>query len=398
MGMFRNYLRIGQRATTGNGYDARAVGKAYGYPLGLTGRGARIGIVELGGGYRPDDLTRYFAALGLQPPSVTAVGVVGGGNRPGSSDADYEVGLDIQVAGAIAPGAEQRVYFAPNTDAGFLAAIEQAAKECHVVSISWGQAESQWDVVALKQYSAAFLAARSHGVVVYAAAGDTGANDSQSTPTTDYPASDPNVIGCGGTRLILAADGSRLSEETWNDNPATSATGGGVSVAFPGRLVPDVAGNADPQTGFRILVNGQWAVVGGTSDVAPLYAGLTALLCEAMGGPVGARVDLMNTFLTNLGCFYDVTAGDNGAYRAGPGRDQTTGLGVADGGRLRAVLTDDVADPAPIGTGTPSGGDGVTVALTAQQKADLDRWAPHPHNWHNSTVAAHAYLTATGQQ
>jgi subtilase family serine protease len=87
--------------------------------------------------------------------------------------------------------------------------------------------------------------------------------------------------------------------------------------------------------------------------VAPLYAGLIALLTEALGQSLGRKVDLLNTIVTNPGVCYDVTAGDNGAYRAGVGRDQVTGFGVVDGGRLLAVLTDGIADPAPIGSGRP---------------------------------------------
>jgi kumamolisin len=391
---FGNYLRVGQRATTGDGYDPRAVARCYGYPLGLTGRGFTGGLIELGGGYQQQDLAQFFAAEGLPVPDVQAVPVAGGRNTPGG-DADAEVLLDIQVAAAVAPGAAYRVYFAPNTDDGFLAAVEQAAAECDVVSISWGAAEPYWTRAALNQFDAAFAAARRAGCVVYAAAGDTGSSDSTSGTATDYPASDPNVIGCGGTELVIGGDGRRVTEVTWDLNDRTSATGGGVSTAFGGtRQVPDVAANASPRTGYRVVVDGQWAVIGGTSAVAPLYAGLTLLLCEAVGGPVGKRVDLLNTFVTNLGCFYDVTVGDNGAYRAGLGRDSVTGLGVLDGGKIRAVLTDDVPDPLPIGAGTPP--TPTTVTFTGEQKTNLDRWAVSPHRWHNATIAARDYLTATG--
>jgi kumamolisin len=90
--------------------------------------------------------------------------------------------------------------------------------------------------------------------------------------------SSPSVVGSGGTRLTLGADGARTSEVVWNDNPTSSATGEGLSTHCPGRHVPDIAGNADPQTGYQVLVDGQSAVIGGTSAVAPLYAAMAAVV------------------------------------------------------------------------------------------------------------------------
>jgi subtilase family serine protease len=121
----------------------RRHGRALGVDQPL-GPGFTAGIVELGGGFTQADLTAYFGGLGLPVPNVTAVPVAGGSNTPDGPDgADGEVLLDIEVLGAVAPGATIRVYFAPNTDAGFLAAIKQAiADGCDVLSISWGQAES----------------------------------------------------------------------------------------------------------------------------------------------------------------------------------------------------------------------------------------------------------------
>lgn len=350
---FTNRIRRPHTAT--QSLSPREVAKAYNYPLNLTGKGYTAGIIELGGGFGQSDLTTYFQGLGVAVPNVVSVPVAGGSNTSdGPNGADGEVLLDIEVIGAVAPGATIRVYFAPNTDAGFLAAIEQAVKDgVNAISISWGQAESQWSAASLKSFDAAFLAARKAGVVVFAASGDTGSQDSTGTNVVDFPASSPNVIGCGGTRLTINSDGSRSTEETWNDNSTSSATGGGISKVFPGRQVPDVAGNADPQTGYDVLVDGQSFVIGGTSAVAPLYTGLTLLLSEGIGAPLGTKVDLLNTLLTNLGVCFDVTAGNNGGYRAGPGRDNVTGLGVVDGGKLLAVLTDGVADPAPIGS-TPA--------------------------------------------
>ena len=124
------------------------IAAAYEFPSG-TGAGRTIAVIELGGGFDQRDLDAYFGSLNLAPPSVTAVGVDGAVNVPGGdpTGADGEVLLDIEVAGAVAPGAAQLVYFAPNTDAGFLDAITQAAHASPAptaISISWGQSEDQW--------------------------------------------------------------------------------------------------------------------------------------------------------------------------------------------------------------------------------------------------------------
>jgi kumamolisin len=399
----RSHIRRPLAATAS--LAARQVAQAYNYPLTLTGKGYTCGIIELGGGFGGADLPAYFGGLGLPTPHVTSVDVDGGVNKPdGPKGADGEVLLDIEVAGSIAPGAAFRVYFAANTDASFLAAIEQAVKDgCTVVSISWGGPESSWAAASLTSFDAAFLAARKAGCVVFVAAGDSGSHDGTSKPSVDFPASSPNVIGCGGTRLTLNGT-ARASEVTWDDSDTTSATGGGISKHFPGRQVPDVAGNADPDTGYQVRVDGSSYVIGGTSAVAPLYAGLALLLSEGIGAPIGTKVDFLNTLLTNPGVCFDVTSGDNGAYRAGPGRDDVTGLGVLDGGKLLAVLTDGIPDPAPLGSTpvtpaptpvpTPVPSSAVTKTFP-NGTATLDAWAASPHLSHNAALAADAWKTAT---
>lgn len=327
-------------------YSPLQVAQAYNYPAGFTGKGFTCGLIELGGGFGQADIAAYFGALGVPAPSVQAVSVAGGQNKSdGPNGADGEVLLDIEVAAAIAPGALFRVYFAPNTDSGFLAAIKQAVADgCQVISISWGGPESSWSASTLDEFDAVFAAARAAGVIVFAAAGDSGSADGTSRSSVDFPASSPNVIGCGGTRLTVNTDGSRASEVTWDDNASTSATGGGVSAHFPGRDVPDVAGNADPATGYRVLVDGQSIVIGGTSAVAPLYAGLALRLKEATKG---APFDFLKAVTANPTVCYDVTVGNNGAFRAGPGRDETTGFGVVDGAKLLGVLLAQPAPPVP---------------------------------------------------
>lgn len=230
-----------------------------------------------------------------------------------------------------------------------------------------------------------FKAARAAGVPVFVAAGDTGSQDSSGAGNqTDFPASSPSAIGCGGTRLILSGT-ERASETVWNDSPTQSATGGGVSKYFAGRQVPDIAGNADPDTGYEVSIDGQPAVIGGTSAVAPLMLGLHALLWERNGGKT---FDMMNLIATNPEACFDVTAGNNGGYRAGPGRDNTTGLGVPDGQKLLDALLGPVPAPAPPAPApVPAPIDPIADFPTAA----VEPWLEHKHNYTGiEATAAHA--------
>ncbi len=341
------------------------VAQLYSYPQGATGTGQTIAIIELGGGYQPSDLDAYFSGLGLETPQVTAVSVDGGTNAPGS-DADGEVALDIEVAGAMAPGAAIAVYFAPNTDQGFVDAITNAvhdtARKPSVVSISWGGPEDTWTQQGRDAMNAALQDAATLGVTVTIAAGDNGSTDGAGDGQlhVDFPASSPFALACGGTTLV--GSGSTISSETvWNEIPnQEGATGGGVSrvfalpayqqsanvpvqpeTNFAGRGVPDVAGVADPATGYQILLNGQQQIVGGTSAVAPQWAALVALLNETLGKPVG----FLNPALYALpeSDFRDITSGNNddsnlGHYSAQPGWDPCTGLGSPNGTAILNAL------------------------------------------------------------
>jgi subtilase family serine protease len=171
------------------------------------------------------------------------------------------------------------------------------------------------------------------GMVVFAASGDNDSADGGATPANvDLPAAAPHVIGCGGTKKLKDP---KKPETVWNDNPGKAdgeGTGGGFSIFFPmpswqanaphgpGRMVPDVAANADPNTGYEIQLYGATEVVGGTSAVAPLYAGLFA----SFGTQLGFVTPEL--YLNNV-CFNDITEGNNGAYRASAGPDPCTGLG-----------------------------------------------------------------------
>jgi kumamolisin len=364
-----------------NGYTPLQIASAYNYPA-ATGAGRTGGIIELGGGFGQADLKAYFAGLGVPVPKVVSKPVAGGSNSSDGPDgADGEVLLDIEVAGSIAPGATFNVYFAPNTDSGFATAIKQAITDkCDAISISWGGPENSWASSSIKAMEAQFTAARAAGIQVFVASGDSGSRDGTGRNVVDYPASSPSVCGCGGTRLTVNAQGQRASEVVWDDNDTSSASGGGVSAFFPGRDVPDVAGNADPETGYQVLVDGESFVIGGTSVVAPLYLGLYLRLLELTGTPF----DFVSTVAGNATVCFDVTSGGNGGFRAGPGRDEATGFGVVDGTRLLAVLQGAGITPPPVTT-PPVTTD--TALATFAATPGLRKWTQQRHTGENEKVA-----------
>jgi len=343
-------------------YTPAQVGQLYQFPAGATATGQTIGIIELGGGYRAADITAYFKSLKLTAPKVTAVSVDKGKNSPTTaSGSDGEVMLDIEVAGAVAPGVKLAVYFTPNTDQGFIDAITTAVHDTtnkpSVISISWGGAESTWTLQSMTALDQACQAAAALGITITVAAGDNGSSDgvTDGQNHVDFPASSPHVLACGGTKLV--ASGSTItSEVVWNEDAANEgATGGGVSNVFPlpswqaksnvpaptvsggGRGVPDVAGDADPATGYSVRVDSQTLVIGGTSAVAPLWAGLIAL-ANAQNKTTAGFLQPAIYAAKAASAFHDITSGNNGAFSAGPGWDACTGLGSPIGSALIALL------------------------------------------------------------
>lgn len=344
---------------------------AYNWPTNLSGGGV-IAIVELGGGWNQADVDQFCSANGIPSPTITDVSVDGTTNSPGS-DADGEVALDIQVAAAaysVATGGQPaniRMYWAQDIASAVRAA---AADGCDVCSISWGADESAWGAAAGQDMEAAATEATAAGMVVFAASGDNDSSDGDTTPANvDLPAGCPHVIGCGGTTKTPS------SEVVWNNNPGQAngeGTGGGFSTLFPaqswqvgapaapsglGRMVPDVAANADPNTGYNIVLDGQVQTVGGTSAVAPLYAGFTA----ACGSKLGF---ISPTLWQNQADFNDITVGDNGVYSSQVGPDPCTGIGSPIGAALGQLLSNGV-QPQPV----PPPPNPVTSPLLAQAQA-----------------------------
>jgi kumamolisin len=350
-----------QPGESDNTYTPPQLGEIYAFPANTDGSGQCIGIIELGGGYTQDNLDQYFQSLGMTSPVVEAISVDGGQNQTGT-DADGEVQLDIEVAGALAPKAKFAVYFTTNTDQGFYEAISQAAHDAtnkpSVISISWGGPEDEWSSQAVQSLQSALEDAAGLGITVTVAAGDNGATDGVNDGQLhcDFPSSSPSVVACGGTMLI--AQGTHITQESvWNEDAnGEGAGGGGVSVEFglptwqanakvpsnpqgkPGRGVPDVAGVADPVTGYQVLVNGEAQVVGGTSAVAPLWAALIARFNQALGESTGELNSVLYGIPNVESVFHDITSGTNDGYSAHAGWDAATGLGSPNGTAILGVL------------------------------------------------------------
>jgi kumamolisin len=331
-------------------YTPLQVAARYDFPSGVDGSGQTIALIELGGGYNATQVAAYFSGIGVnRTGTLTAIPVDGTANAPDGNPngADGEVQLDIEIAGSIAPAANIAVYFGPNQGSGFQDAIAAAvADETNapsVMSISWGGPESSYAAQDLDAINQTLANAMAVGITVCVASGDSGATDgaTDGADHVDFPASSPNVLACGGTSLPQSG-----AETAWNSGINGGASGGGYSAEFARpswqtgvsnaqRGVPDVAGDADPQTGYAVNVDGTATVFGGTSAVAPLWAGLIARVNQS----AGKRSGFVNPVLyANPSVCTDITTGNNNGYSAGPGWDPVTGLGSPIGSDVEAVL------------------------------------------------------------
>jgi kumamolisin len=341
------YPRADLDSTNPNTYTPIQISKIYGFPPDNTNP-ANIAIIELGGGYQISDLQTYWNNIGVAPPNIIPISVDGVGNTPGSA-ADGEVVLDIEVIGGLIPNSNIYVYFAPNTDQGFYDAIHAAVYDTEhnpmVISISWGGPEDQWMSTQLTAFNELFELASQKGINICVASGDNGSSDGETGGNhVDFPAASPFVLACGGTNLVCSSGvyDSDTQEICWGGTPNDGAGGGGFSTVFPVpdyqksldttmRGVPDVAGVADPMTGWIVYLNGQTQVIGGTSAVAPMWAAYLAKM--------GIK-KFINDILYTAGKagFHDIITGTNGAYNAAPGWDPVTGLGSLNGYILNAIL------------------------------------------------------------
>jgi kumamolisin len=314
-------------------WSGRRICDTYQWPQRLVG-GGHIAIVELGGAYLTTDTALFCSANSVPLPVVDHVYIGGAKQTSMADDASGEVALDVQLAAAgysVATGKPALITIIWATD--IAAAVREATgRGFDVCSISWGMDEAGWGTADAQDMEAAAAAAVNAGMVVFAASGDNDSSDGGTgAANVDCPASCPSVIGCGGTRKTATI------ETVWQNDPRQtngSGTGGGYSTIFAQpdwqigtllrkpsmRLVPDLACNADPETGYIVWVDGNEQVIGGTSAVAPLMSGLFASFGQKLGF-------VLPTLYQRWVGFNDITVGENGMEFAGIGVDACSGLG-----------------------------------------------------------------------
>jgi subtilase family serine protease len=320
-----------------NGYETTTLG---------SGTGQSVALWEFDG-FQTPNVTHYDNQFGLGSSAPTTVSVDGANFNAAPGAGQGEVELDIEIVQAMAKSVKTFVYEAPNSDQGEIDLSAQIASEdrVSVTSISWGACEAESTPSSITGTSNGFKQGVAEGITYYSASGDSGSNDCQSgAQGVDYPASDPNVSGVGGTTLRLSG-ANRSSETAW------SGSGGGVSSVFATpsyqrgsnghRTVPDVSADANPNTGYAIFSAGTWVEFGGTSCAAPMWSGFTAL----HDANSGTRQGNINPALYAIGNgssynadFHDIKSGSNGAFRAGTGYDEVTGWGSYNGAPLSAAL------------------------------------------------------------
>ncbi|MBS0585991.1 MAG: S53 family peptidase [Verrucomicrobia bacterium] len=336
----------------------------------VDGSGQIIALFELAS-YSPSDINTYARYFGLPTPQLKDV-LVDGGSRTGI---DAEVTLDIELALALAPRSQIYVYEGPNSAQGVVNTYNRIATDniAKQVSTSWGLGESLASPQEIQAERAIFLQMAAHGQTIYAAAGDSGAydnydQDSSRTLMVDDPASQPYVIGVGGTRLAVnRTTGAYESESIWNNGLGNGAGGGGVSVVWPipswqanvataysksYRNVPDVALHSDSSLGYAIYHAGRWRMYGGTSCAAPLWAAFTALVNQQLVAKQKPVLGFANPVFYAIGnsasfktAFHDVTTGNNLYYSAGAGYDNASGWGSFNGMNLFGMLTNSQPTP-----------------------------------------------------
>ncbi len=334
------------------------------------GSGQTVAIFELDG-YNASDINTYLSNYSLGSAKYSNVLVDGATNTPGSGA--IEVELDMEVVSAIAPGANQKIYIGPNSTTGVNDTYNKIVTDniAKVTSTSWGECESAAGTSELQAEDNIFAQGAAQGQAFFAAAGDSGAYDCDTTSlAVDNPADDPNVVGVGGTNLQTGSGGTYSSESVWacstcsGRGPNGTGGGGGLSTYFsqpsyqsgPGvsnsysngmREVPDVTADADPNTGYSIYCtvsaagcssgSAGWTVVGGTSAAAPLWAGvatdtnqyLAGLGKPTLGSASATLYHLFNTSQTYT-AYHDITSGNNLYYPATTGYDLASGIGSPD--------------------------------------------------------------------
>jgi len=355
-----------------SGFTPRDIATAYNYPNAnntaagdkYSGAGRTVAIATAYS-YSQADVNAYWRQFGItRTGKVTNIPIAGTTNQ-----LEGETTLDLQQVGGQAPGADILMYLGHDPKFTTFAMIFNQIvvdNKADVVSVSWGLCERDTGPSQMKTENDIFKQGAAQGMAVFASSGDDGAYDCRPDPnekdpakkkpilSVDYPSSDPNVVAVGGTMLILNMDQSRALESAWVSG------GGGISSVYarpawqsgPGlpagdkRVTADVSLVSDPMTGYAMYFEGDWGQSGGTSFAAPAWAGLWALMDEAVGGRLGHPLPILYAIGRSADyskVFYDVTSGSNGdgrgpGYSSGTAWDYPTGWGTPNGGELAQWL------------------------------------------------------------
>jgi kumamolisin len=320
-----------------------------------TGAGQRIAIL-IDTFPLDSDLTTFWSANNVSQSlsNIEKIQAVSG-TLPATN---LETSLDAEWTSGIASGARIRIYASQslaftNIDTTFQRIISDlnAGTVINALSISLVACESNISVSQTTTDNQFLSTIASRGVSILAASGDNGSTGTICSSGTgvDFFASSPNVTGVGGTALILNGAGVVTSETGWPGSGGGNSTrfsrpswqvGAGVPSGTT-RLVPDVALDADPNTGFYVILNGGVVQVGGTSASAPTWAGFIALINQGRVAAGQNNLGFLNPTLYPLlgtSSFRDITSGSNGAYSAAVGYDRVTGIGVPVVGTLYNTL------------------------------------------------------------
>ncbi|MEO8973009.1 MAG: protease pro-enzyme activation domain-containing protein [Ktedonobacteraceae bacterium] len=332
-----------------------------------SGTGQTVAIFELDG-YLPSDVNTYLSQYSLGSAKYSNVLVDGATNTAGAGA--IEVELDMEVVSAIAPGATQKIYIGPNSTSGVNDTYNKIVTDniAKITTTSWGECESASGNSELAALDNIFSQGAAQGQATFAASGDAGAYDCGDTNlAVDSPASDPHVVGVGGTTITTGSGGTYVSETVWSNpndtsrGPMGAGGGGGYSSDFskptyqtgPGvdsntmRHVPDVSADADPNSGYSVYCtvgaagcssgSAGWIEVGGTSAAAPLWAAMSTdtnayLVSQGKSTLGSVSADLYTLFNTSqtYTAYHDITTGNNLFYNAGPGYDVASGIGTPD--------------------------------------------------------------------
>jgi len=341
--------RLGALGRHSDPLTARDVAARYRFPE-ADGSGRTVGVIQLDGTCSPTDFEACMAAQGIsrQQPVRKSVDDAAVAHERITAK-DLEATLDVQIIGALAPGATIVAYEAPDTERGFLDAIRVALFDddhpLSALSISYGWPEPLWTPVALNLLEDLFTLAALVGVSVCCSSGDNAAElDDAGRPHVVAPASSPFALACGATVLADPDAAERAWEKSGGgfserfDVPAWQTAAGASAARYgapPGRGVPDVAAQQHP--GYFVVMDGVELAMGGTSAVAPTMAALIARIDQRIGASVGFFAPLL--YANGPGALFGaVLEGGNGTYEAGAGWNPCTGLGVPNGVAIEAAL------------------------------------------------------------